>query len=375
MHIQRLRWLLFTAAVSASLALPAQDGGSKEPVKGKGVDKVDFQKHVLPILEKNCFECHSTAHVDGSGKTKKPKGNVIFDNREGIQKSKKGKVVVPKKPADSLMIAAISLPADDEDRMPPAKKGDPLPKEQIELLMKWIEQGADFGDWTGKEKGKGKETEAKGGDKPGGKPAGGKPGDKPAGSKPEGSGDDEELAELADGVPPLDQATLAALTALHARVESLGDGSPLVRVTFLGHEDEVTDATIAALQTAKAQIAELSLARTAITDAAGAHLAKLRTLYRLDLRQTAIADEGVKALAGLANLRTLNLFGTKVGDAGVSTLADCENLRELYVWQTPVSAQAVVALQQALPAARIVFAADLPEPMTEAPATRGRPRR
>jgi uncharacterized membrane protein len=162
--------------------LCAQDkGGDKGAEKGKAAaEKVDFQKQVLPILEKRCMECHGTPVADASGKAKKPKGGVILDSKEGIMASKKGKLVVAKKSGESKMIEVISLPADNEDRMPPAKKGEPLAKEEIELLKKWIDEGATFGDWTGKK------ADAKGSEKPkdGEKP---KEGDKPkGGEKPKG---------------------------------------------------------------------------------------------------------------------------------------------------------------------------------------------
>ncbi len=40
------------------------------------------------------------------------------------------------------MLKVISLPADDDDHMPPAKTGKQLSKAQIDLLRRWIEQGA-----------------------------------------------------------------------------------------------------------------------------------------------------------------------------------------------------------------------------------------
>ena len=69
----------------------------------------------------------------------------------------------------TLLYASISLAADHEDRMPPAKKGDPLPKEQQDLIKQWIDEGADFGKWTAKKD-----------DKKGDKPAEKKDGDAPA---------------------------------------------------------------------------------------------------------------------------------------------------------------------------------------------------
>lgn len=143
--------------------------------QGKAAAKatVDFEKQIWPILEKSCVECHKAEHVGPDGKKKKPKGGVVFEHKEGITSSKKGKLVVAKKPEDSLLYTAITLAADHEDRMPPAKKGDPLPKEQTDLIKTWIEEGASFGTWTGK----------KAEDKPAekGKEAGDKPGEKPKG--------------------------------------------------------------------------------------------------------------------------------------------------------------------------------------------------
>jgi hypothetical protein len=43
------------------------------------------------------------------------------------------------------------LPKDDDGHMPP--KGDDLTKEEIALLKKWIEEGADFAGWIGSTQG------------------------------------------------------------------------------------------------------------------------------------------------------------------------------------------------------------------------------
>ena len=151
--------------------------GDKPQGKEPAASKVDFQKQVLPIFEKRCFDCHSSPSTDGGGRAKKPKGGVILDTKDGItSNTKKGKLVVAKKPDDSKIVQLISLPADDDDRMPPKNKKEPLPKEEVETIKKWVEQGAEFGTWTGK-----KDDKPKPGDKP-------KDGDKP---KTGGTGKDE----------------------------------------------------------------------------------------------------------------------------------------------------------------------------------------
>ena len=145
--------LLVAAALAASTQ--AQDhkpAPEAKNDKAAAAAKVDFEKQIWPILEKRCLDCHSAAKAGPDGKMKKPKGGVVLDSKDGITSSKKGKLVIAKKHADSLIFKSTTLPADDEDRMPPAKKGDPLPKEQIDLISKWIDEGANFGTWTGKSK-------------------------------------------------------------------------------------------------------------------------------------------------------------------------------------------------------------------------------
>ncbi len=146
---------------------------------------VDFEKEIWPILQSRCVECHATAKPVTEGKPKKPKGGVTLDTKEGITASKKGTLFIAKKPDDSLVYTSITLAADHEDRMPSAKAKDntPLPKEQTDLIKKWIEEGASFGKWTGKDEGKPKEQESekpKAGDKPKDEPKD-KPKDKPKG--------------------------------------------------------------------------------------------------------------------------------------------------------------------------------------------------
>ena len=56
---------------------------------------IDFRKHVWPILEANCISCHRKPYVDEkTGRRKRPKGRVELDSVAGINKSKRGKVVI-----------------------------------------------------------------------------------------------------------------------------------------------------------------------------------------------------------------------------------------------------------------------------------------
>lgn len=98
-------------------------------------EPVDYNKDIKPILNKNCITCHG-------GVKKSAEFSLLFQE-EAYSPNESGKrAIVPGEPGESEMIRRINHP-DPEERMPP--EGDPLPEEKIELLTKWIEQGATWG--------------------------------------------------------------------------------------------------------------------------------------------------------------------------------------------------------------------------------------
>ncbi|OAI57208.1 hypothetical protein AYO49_02610, partial [Verrucomicrobiaceae bacterium SCGC AG-212-N21] len=93
---------------------------------------VDFFRDVQPILETKCFDCHKGGKAKGDLKL-----DALADALKGGESD--GPAVTPKHPEKSALIARVT--SDDvESIMPP--KGDPLTKEQIATLKKWIEEGA-----------------------------------------------------------------------------------------------------------------------------------------------------------------------------------------------------------------------------------------
>lgn len=105
---------------------------------------VDFAREIRPILSENCFTCH------GPDKDQR-KANLRLDTKEDAFKKTKsgGYAVVPGKPDESLLLKLVSLPAHDEDRMPPEKTGKSLSAPQIARLKTWIAEGASWSDhWS-----------------------------------------------------------------------------------------------------------------------------------------------------------------------------------------------------------------------------------
>jgi formylglycine-generating enzyme required for sulfatase activity/mono/diheme cytochrome c family protein len=109
-----------------------------EDAKLTPVQRVDFVKDIQPILEFNCVACHRADYV---------KGGLRLDEKEpAFAGGDNGKGIVPGKPNESTVYTSTTKGEDDDGLMPPKNKGGPLPKEQIQLLYSWIEQGADWPD-------------------------------------------------------------------------------------------------------------------------------------------------------------------------------------------------------------------------------------
>jgi hypothetical protein len=91
-----------------------------------------FEEKVRPLLIAHCYECHSAD-------AKELRGGLLLDTKAGWQQGgDNGPAIVPSKPKASLLVRAISY-ADEELQMPPNGK---LAQAEIDILTKWIEQGA-----------------------------------------------------------------------------------------------------------------------------------------------------------------------------------------------------------------------------------------
>jgi hypothetical protein len=95
--------------------------------------RVDFRKEILPILSDNCFLCHGP---DGGTR----KADLRLDTKEGALRTAEP-VIVPGKSAESELFRRVASSEADEV-MPPRKSGKVLTPQQIELVKKWIDQGA-----------------------------------------------------------------------------------------------------------------------------------------------------------------------------------------------------------------------------------------
>ena len=302
-------------------------------LSGGAMAAVDFEKEVLPILEDRCVECHRAPYEE-NGKIKKPKGDLRMDGRGWLEYGVEGSpIIMPGNPRTSLLLTVVSLPPDDDEIMPP--KGDPLSRDQIDLLRRWIEEGASYGEWRGNEEGVPKKTAVGEGRKP--------------------TSLQTLFETLAEGVAEPSLTGLARARKVGAVVVQVYTNSPLVEVSFAASEDRVDDQAMGQLSDLSPQIARLDLSRTQVSDGGLFGVGKCKKLTRLSLRSTSVSGKGMADLKGLSELRFLNLSETQVGDDAVPHLSALKNLEKLYLWGSEVTADGVDRLKKALPNTQVVW--------------------
>ncbi len=97
--------------------------------------KIEFNRDIRPILSDTCYTCHGPAQSTR-------KADLRLDTRDGLFGDLGGyRAVVPGKPGQSDLLRRVST-AERSKKMPPPSSGRQLTPRQIELLRRWVEQGA-----------------------------------------------------------------------------------------------------------------------------------------------------------------------------------------------------------------------------------------
>jgi mono/diheme cytochrome c family protein len=110
----------------AGVFTPSSAAQSNQP-------RIDFKRDIEPIFAANCASCHGA---------KKASGQLRLDAKLAAMKGGlSGAVILPGNSKDSRLVHRI-LGLHDEARMPMG--GQPLKPEQIELIRRWIDEGAEW---------------------------------------------------------------------------------------------------------------------------------------------------------------------------------------------------------------------------------------
>ncbi|GAB3900723.1 DUF1553 domain-containing protein [Larkinella knui] len=99
---------------------------------------VDYNLHVKPIISDRCFKCH------GPDKAKIEAGLQLANFEGATQENKEGRrAIVPGNTGKSELVKRI-LSHDPEEVMPTPKSNLTLTAEEKAMLIKWIDQGAEY---------------------------------------------------------------------------------------------------------------------------------------------------------------------------------------------------------------------------------------
>lgn len=122
--------LLLLLPVGLSLPRPTS---AAEPAEKPIPDTPSYYRDVRPIFQQHCQGCHQPA---------KPQGGYIMTSHADLLKKSERDLpgVVPNSDAKSGVVETILPGKDGKVRMPKGK--DPLSKHDIEIIRKWIAQGA-----------------------------------------------------------------------------------------------------------------------------------------------------------------------------------------------------------------------------------------
>jgi WD40 repeat protein len=125
----RHRWHIATFVIGTLFA-PAGPALAGDPPKLNR--PVSFIKDVAPILKENCFACHDS---------RKRKGKLDMSTYDSLRKGGESDDPITPGQADASTLF-LRITAHNASRMPPKESGDPLSKEKIAVIERWINDGA-----------------------------------------------------------------------------------------------------------------------------------------------------------------------------------------------------------------------------------------
>ena len=117
----------FALSLTATVLTAAEDG-----------QRIDFLKDIRPILSDKCYQCHGPDSNTRATELRLDDDESAFDVLESDVTA-----IIPGSRERSALYARITS-TDTEQKMPPADSGKELTPEQIELLGRWIDQGAEW---------------------------------------------------------------------------------------------------------------------------------------------------------------------------------------------------------------------------------------
>jgi mono/diheme cytochrome c family protein len=126
--------VLLGIALSTLIASQAADPDIKKLPAPASKSGLTYDADIKPMFEKTCFKCHGP---------EKQKAKLRVDSLSALKKGgEDGDVLSVGKSEKSRLVHSVARILDEDENMPPEGKGDPLTKDQVALIRKWIDDGA-----------------------------------------------------------------------------------------------------------------------------------------------------------------------------------------------------------------------------------------
>ncbi len=104
---------------------------------GAPVGRVQFNRDIRPILSDKCFLCHGPDRASR-------KADLRLDLRtDALAAHDGGPAIVPGRSSDSELVRRI-VSDDADEQMPPKASGQKISPREVELLKRWIDEGAEY---------------------------------------------------------------------------------------------------------------------------------------------------------------------------------------------------------------------------------------
>jgi hypothetical protein len=228
----------------------------------------------------------------------------------------------------SELVYRITLPADDEEAMPPMEEGEkhnPVTKEELSVIKSWIELGASF------------DLKLSELDESARKMASLVLKNLPA-KKAEAH---DLTAPKLPIVPQADKQVIAAIENLGILVMPVAEDTNTLYVNASYMGKNFDDTAAKALLPISEQILWLNIAKTGITDKSGPLLSMFKNLTRLHLEGTNISDAFTPFLSNLQNIEYLNLYSTGLTDSSIPHFQKLKKLQKIFLWKTNITTAGV----------------------------------
>ena len=123
-HLRLTSLVVFALLLTMAMQTPA-------------AERLSFDRDIRPILSDKCYACHGPDPAQRQAELR-------LDTKEGAFSAPSGyPIIVPGEPENSELVARITH-ADVEQRMPPQSSNRQPTQEQIDTLIRWIAEGAEW---------------------------------------------------------------------------------------------------------------------------------------------------------------------------------------------------------------------------------------